>query len=260
MKYAASKIAPFSVPAVPVEDVEESRYVGRVVTTREDFDAALKLRGDVFLKELAGNSDVSVDSDIDEFDSRCVHLVVLEKETGDAVGAYRLNPYRDDVSEFYASGEFDLSAIPEKILGQSVELGRACIDRSHRNSRVLFLLWKVLANYMTATDCRYLFGCCSVFTQDAKVAGDVLAKLIEDGHVDESIPVTPLPETSIINPSLGADPANAEMPPLVQIYMRIGAKVCGEPAIDRDFGTVDYFVIFDVEEINKKYKKMFFGI
>ena len=167
MNYAKSKIAPFSVPAVPVEDVEEKRYVGRVVTTREDFNAALKLRGDVFLKELAGDVDVAADADSDEFDARCVHLVVLDKETDEAVGAYRLNPYRNDVSEFYASGEFDLSAIPLDVVGRSVELGRACISKEHRNSRVLFLLWKVLANYMTATGCRYLFGCCSVFTQES---------------------------------------------------------------------------------------------
>ena len=88
----------------------------------------------------------------------------------------------------------------------------------------------------------------------------MLAKLTEDGHVDESISVSPLAKTSILDPSLEADPSRAEMPPLVQIYMRIGAKVCGEPAIDREFGTVDYFVIFDVDEINRKYKKMFFGV
>ena len=112
---------------------------------------------------------------------------------------------------------------------------------------------------MEASGCRYLFGCCSVFTQDGEVAADVFAKLNNDGHVDKSISVRPQPENVIIPPEYESDGVGAEIPPLVNIYMRIGAKVVGEPAIDREMKTVDYFVIFDLEEINRKYRKMFFG-
>jgi putative hemolysin len=39
--------------------------------------------------------------------------------------------------------------------------------------------------------------------------------------------------------------------------LRIGAKVCGPPMIDREFGTIDFFVVFDSERLNEKYRRMF---
>ena len=89
---------------------------------------------------------------------------------------------------------------------------------------------------------------------------DVLAKLAEDGHVDESVVLRPQPALEIITDDLVGDPSSAEIPPLVNIYMRIGARVWGLPAVDRDLKTVDYFVVFDLDEINRKYRKMFFGV
>jgi putative hemolysin len=38
----------------------------------------------------------------------------------------------------------------------------------------------------------------------------------------------------------------------------MGIKICGEPVIDREFGTIDFFVIFDLPAMSEKYKRMFF--
>jgi putative hemolysin len=43
------------------------------------------------------------------------------------------------------------------------------------------------------------------------------------------------------------------------MYLRIGAKVCGPPMIDHEFGTIDFFVVCDTHQINEKYRRMFFG-
>ena len=48
-----------------------------------------------------------------------------------------------------------------------------------------------------------------------------------------------------------------ELPALFNMYLRIGAKVCGPPMIDREFCTIDFFVVFDVTKMNKKYRRMF---
>ena len=50
-----------------------------------------------------------------------------------------------------------------------------------------------------------------------------------------------------------------ELPKLFQTYLRIGAKVCSQPVADQEFGTIDFFVIFDSLKMNEKYRKMFFG-
>ncbi len=41
--------------------------------------------------------------------------------------------------------------------------------------------------------------------------------------------------------------------------MRYGAKVCGEPAIDRFFKTIDYLVLLDLADLDDQSRKMFFG-
>ena len=41
------------------------------------------------------------------------------------------------------------------------------------------------------------------------------------------------------------------------MYLRIGARVCGPPMIDREFGTIDFFVVFDVADLSSKYRRMF---
>ena len=48
-----------------------------------------------------------------------------------------------------------------------------------------------------------------------------------------------------------------ELPPLFNMYLRLGARVCGPPMIDHEFGTIDFFVVFDVRSMNERYQKMF---
>jgi putative hemolysin len=248
-----------------VRGVSESRYEAKMVETSEEFARVLELRSDVFKRELGGHSEQKTftsDFDFDEYDLHCEHLIVTDRVSGDAVGTYRLNTIESAraAEGFYASGEFSIEDLPEEVLAKSVELGRACISRHHRNSRVLFLLWKMLANYIVEREKRYLFGCCSIFTQDGTKAAKVLEQLRSDGHMHPDLNVSPREDKRVI--PFGCDPSGldqVELPPLVNIYLRIGAMVCGEPAIDREMRTVDYFVVFDLDRINPKYRKMFFG-
>lgn len=244
-----------------VAGVSDGRFVAKMVETQEELEAVLRLRYEVFRTELGG-APAFEGLDIDDLDLRCEHLIVLEKATGLAVGTYRLNTFEaaGGVAGFYASNEFHLEDLPRDVLERSVELGRACISKEHRNSKVLFLLWKVLANFLVARRKRYLFGCCSVFTQDERLAAKILQQLQMAGCMHPSISVRPREEVRIVPAAF--DPsamAPAELPPLVKIYLRIGCKVCGEPALDREMRTVDYFVVFDLEEIEPKYRRMFFG-
>ena len=51
----------------------------------------------------------------------------------------------------------------------------------------------------------------------------------------------------------------AHVPKLFATYLRYGAKVCGRPALDRAFGTVDFFVLFDVDAMDPFSRRAFFG-
>ena len=47
------------------------------------------------------------------------------------------------------------------------------------------------------------------------------------------------------------------IPPLFKGYLRLGAKICGVPAYDFEFGSIDFFIILDVHKIPERYMKHF---
>ena len=52
---------------------------------------------------------------------------------------------------------------------------------------------------------------------------------------------------------------DTEMPRLMRLYIDYGTRICSEPAIDREFKTIDYLVLFDVKHIPGKLLKIFKG-
>ena len=43
--------------------------------------------------------------------------------------------------------------------------------------------------------------------------------------------------------------AKSPIPQLFRTYLRYGAKVCGPPVIDRQFGTIDFCMLLDVQQL-----------
>ena len=254
-------IQPESIP--PVEIVE-GHYVVRFARTSEEIDAALKLRFEVFNLELGEGLDSSLETgrDVDEFDAVCHHLIVMDRNENRVVGTYRCQTGEMAVSKgFYSADEFELSHIPSSMLLDAVELGRACVSRSHRNTQVLFLLWKGLAAYVAYSRKRYLFGCCSLTSQDGSEGRRVFEILKASGHIHPSIRVQPLPGFECDANNLSIDePTEVNIPKLFRIYLRFGARVCGPPAIDRLFKTIDFLVLFDIEEMGEQWRRVFFGV
>jgi len=252
-----------AVSCAGVSLISDGRYDVRLAASACEVESALRLRFEVFKVEMASGptKDETEGLEVDEFDRRCRHLIVVERSTGRTVGTYRLNSVAsaNEMSGFYSFGEFTIEDLPADVLDRGLEIGRACIAADHRNSKVLFLLWKGLANHLVAEGRRYIFGCCSIFTRDAVVGERAFRQLAEGGHFHEFIRVEPRRNALYHG---GADEIHSEtveLPSLFEMYLRIGAKVCGPPMIDDEFGTIDFFVLFDLERINGKYKRMFFG-
>jgi len=55
-----------------------------------------------------------------------------------------------------------------------------------------------------------------------------------------------------------ADTEIVKIPQLFRIYLRYGAKVCSPPAIDRQFKTIDFLVLFDISKMDERTIRMFF--
>jgi len=236
----------------------DSRYEVRIATEAAEIDSALRLRHEVFGLELNALSNDS-NLDVDTFDLRCKHLIAVERSTGRTIGTYRINSIEDDeeIDKYYSFDEFTIEDLPIDVLRNGIEIGRACIAQEHRGTKALFLMWKSLANFLTQSNKRYFFGCCSIFTRDEAEGVSAYQKLVHSHFLHDDFRVFPrgnaLKATSTV-----VSPENVSMPPLFELYLRLGARVCGPPMIDRSFGTIDFFTVFDLENMNGKYRRMFF--
>jgi putative hemolysin len=207
------------------------------------------------------SSSYQMGRDMDEFDLTCHHLVVTDNTTGAIIGTYRLRTSELATGRgFYSAGEFDLARLPLAVLASSIEIGRACIARAQRNKQVLFLLWQGLAAYMLHNRKRYFFGCCSLASQNAQAGLRALNQLERAGHLHPTINVTPRPGFECAPAGyFVVDGQEIALPRLFQTYLRFGAKVCGPPAIDRQFKTIDFFVLFDAPEMPARTWQLFFN-
>ena len=242
-------------------EIREEPYVVRFAQTPAELDAALRLRFEVFNLELNEGLDVSfyTGRDRDEFDATCHHLMIFDSDSNEVVGTYRLQTSEIATSGFYSAVEFDLSRLPAEVLAQSIELGRACIAQEHRSPHVLFLLWKGLVAYLNLMHKRYLFGCCSLTSQDAREGKAVENLLQAGGYWHDKFFVPPQKKFACFADTFRVDDSiPARIPKLFRTYLRYGAKVCGPPAIDRLFKTIDFFVIFDLAELDLV-SRAFFG-
>ncbi|MCP3979310.1 MAG: GNAT family N-acetyltransferase [bacterium] len=251
---------------LPPEDIETGKYIVRFARDAGELDALQRLRFDVFNVEMKEGFDESWETrrDADRFDPFCHHLVVIEKASGDIIGTYRMmtGEMADRNHGFYSADEFNLSGFPDEILSNSVEIGRASIAKPFRNRQVLFLLFRGLARYMVHNRKRYLFGCCSLTSQDPAEGRRVMDYLDASDHVHGSIRIDPQPDW-LCYPEDADSPAPAhedvKLPKLFSLYMRMGALVVGPPAIDRYFKTIDYLVLIDIQGLDPVTRRLYFG-
>ncbi len=237
--------------------VEESRYRVEIARTPAEIEAAMRLRYEIFNLELGEGLESSraTGLDRDPFDAQCVHLVLKDRDDGSVVGTYRLQdqPMALAGVGWYCDQEYVLSDLPAEVLERSIELGRACIHRNHRHSKALFALWRGIYGVLLASGRRYLFGCCSLTSRDPR-DGLICARWLEQrGALWPDLRVRSRPDYLCS----GASPTPAEveafaLPQLFGSYLRYGVKVCGAPALDREFGTVDFLVLFDQRLLDPK--------
>lgn len=235
------------------------RYSLLVARKDEEVQAAQRLRYQVFAEEMGAqlHSDTpGVDSD--EFDEFCDHLIVRDDNSGEIVGTYRMLPPEAAAraGRLYSESEFDLRSI-DGLRGSLVETGRSCVHRDHRTGSVVGLVWAGIARYMLLTGHQWLAGCASIPLADGGGLAAGAWDLVRTKHyAPEEYRVSPLNAWDV---DAVARPAKAVVPPLLKGYLRLGAWVCGPPALDADFGVADLFVLLSLERIDQRYLKFFLG-
>lgn len=246
---------------LPDGQIEAGTYRLRFARTAKDIDRLLTLRFEVFNLELGEGLDESYATgrDRDDFDANCHHMLV-ERTDGTMIGTYRMQTAAMAArgNGFYSAIEYDLDSLPRDVVDQSVEIGRACIHRRHRKRTVLFLLWQGLARYMVHNRLRYLFGCCSLTSQDQAAGIRLYRQLVAAGRVRPDLDVPVLEHARCeAPPEIVEKGPKVEIPPLFATYLRYGALVCSRPAIDRDFKTIDYLVLMDTATLSRRVRLIF---
>jgi putative hemolysin len=235
------------------------RYSLLVARDSDEVVAAQRLRHQVFAAEMGAVLHSSVPGhDVDYFDEFCDHLVVRDDRTGDIVGTYRMLPPERaaEAGRLYSDGEFDLSAL-DPLRPSLVETGRSCVHPDHRNGAVVSLVWAGIARYMLLSGHSWLIGCASVPLHDGgSFAAGVWDVVQAKHHAPDEYRVTPLTPWDV-DPV--PRPAKTVLPPLLKGYLRLGAWVCGRPALDADFGVADLPVLLGMERVDQRYLKFFLG-
>lgn len=234
------------------------KFKTHLVSDGELLKKAQLLRGKVFF----GNAN----KDEDEFDKFCKHVVIVDKQTHDVVGTYRLllgSAANDNVG-FYSETEFDLSNIRKNCKGELLEMGRACVDINYRKYPIINIIWSRIISYIEENNVKYVFGCSSVDDPTPDKVGKILKFFKEKFFSPPALRVHPLekknyPYTEDVDDIVPSSQIIRLLPALVRGYLKMGAFVCGEPVWDREFNTADFFMILDVGRMNASFKGKFYG-
>lgn len=253
-------------PKVEIQ-TELGPFLIKTITNMTELKEALALRYQVFHREMIGKKRTH-GVDVDEFDAICDHLIIVEKRSQKIVGTYRMNCSLFS-NNFYSGKEFNLKRIMDKP-EIKIELGRACIHKDYRKGFVISLLWRGIAEYMSASGAQLLFGCASVKTQNPREAALLHRYFFEEKRLSPEFFAPPtlaftMPHLDLWiqnfkSPLTGEQREEAEklIPPLFRAYLKIGAFVGGEPAWDSEFKCIDFLTILRREDLNKilwkKYK------
>ncbi|GAB10680.1 hypothetical protein GOARA_061_01200 [Gordonia araii NBRC 100433] len=233
-------------------------------TDADDIRDAQRLRYEVFATEPGFSStigDAATRLDADRFDEFCEHLLVREEETGALVGCARLlSPLRAIAAGgWYSDGEFDLAELAP-ITARTVEMGRAAVAVGQRNGAVTALMWAAVLAYVEETGHSYLMGCVSVplsapGTQRGSVLRGIRDELRNRYRADWQV----FPHGGSVIDGVRLDdiepPQRLLIPPLLRGYLRLGARVCGEPAIDPVFDCGDFLTVLSADDADSRYRR-----
>lgn len=247
--------------AQPIRSVQRARrLITEVTRDPARVREAQELRYQVFSEEYGCDlGAVEPGLDADQFDSRCDHLMVSDSSTGTLVATTRILRSADAAlaGGFYSEGEFVLSTLLNNT-GNVAELGRTCVHPDYRNGATIGLLWATLAGWLDQHKVDQIIGCASIGMSDGGHRAWRIARHLQDRYLsDNEFRVQPrraLPH--LMHTSHESRPVE-DIPALLRAYMRLGAKVCGEPCWDPEFRCADLLVMLQVSQLAARYNRHF---
>lgn len=238
----------------------------RIAVTAAEIDAVQSLRFRVFYEEMGATPEPSAAAlrrDRDRFDAVADHLIVVDHAIGSGpegvVGTYRLiqRPAAQRAGGFYSAGEYEIGPLL-RFPGRVLELGRSCVDASHRNRAAMQLLWRGIAAYVFLHRIDLMFGCASLPGTNPDALAPELTYLYYNHLAPPALRPRALAGRYVdmrrLDPG-SVDPrrVHAQLPPLVKGYLRLGGFVGDGAVIDHAFNTTDVAVVVKTDLVTDKY-------
>ncbi len=252
----------------PTVLTETDQFVIKLAETKAEVEKAQKLRYEVFNLEqgkgLQSANDAGIDSD--EYDEYCLHLLAIDKSSHKTVGTYRIHLGSVAIASkgFYSEREYEISGL-DKIADRCMELGRSCVSKEYRQGSVVSLLWGGIAELLIRGDLNLMLGCVSLEDKNPAEAWALQRLFKKEGRLSDILHakarhpyiLPPAPEEEIAKLLSHERTLKSHIPPLFKGYLRLGCKICGEPAFDHEFGTVDFLILVDKDKIPLRYVRHF---
>ncbi|MFH1223313.1 MAG: GNAT family N-acyltransferase [Pseudomonadota bacterium] len=237
------------------------KYAIGIANTASESDEVYRLRYDIFNIEL--NEGIKENErtlrDMDKFDPNCDHLIIKDTASGKIIATYRIHPsWNMHKDGFYTSTEFNISKLGlEK--KRSIEVGRACVHPEHRgNNMLVTMMWVGIRKYCEKNNVEYLFGVASIPKCSIEELSSLYSDLLKKGALIDDGKVTPLPDQKA---QLVSDPPGTYRKELVSSllkgYIKMGAKLMGQPVFDPVFRCYDFFVLLEMRSVNWTYVDSF---
>jgi putative hemolysin len=250
-----------------IESVHSGNLEVRLAENNGEIDAAQALRYKVFYDEMSAlpNKDMlAAKRDYDRFDKYWDHLLVIDnsknKIIDQVVGTYRLNRKSEANKNqgFYSSEEYNIDTLLN-YPGETLELGRSCVDKKYRNGQTMQLLWRGIANYVFYYDIKVMFGCASFPEISKELIKEPLSYLHHYHLAPKEFRPIALPHRYINMNLISKEEVNIKearrvVPPLVKGYLRLGAFIGEGAVLDTQFGTTDIFIVLKTDQVTKRYR------
>lgn len=252
--------------------IDAGRFVVRLAGNDLDVAAAQRLRYRVFVEEMGAipsPQDKAARRETDRYDPYFEHLLLIDTECTDpdkelgVVGVYRLlrGSRAAQGIGFYGASEYDLTLL-EQYDGETLELGRSCVDADYRGGAGMHLLWTGLGQYVAEHTVRILFGVASFHGNDPAQMAQALSYLYHNHLAPEDLRVRARAENYTDMAILPPDQINKieamrQIPALIKAYIRLGGYVGDGAFVDRAFNTVDVCLLMDTGRMVQRYRTFY---
>jgi putative hemolysin len=252
--------------------IDAGRFTVRLAESDDDVAAAQRLRYRVFVEEMGAtpsHGDAEDRRERDRFDPYFEHLLLIDNEPDDpdiehgVVGVYRLlrGARAKQGIGFYGAGEYDLDLLLD-YPRETLELGRSCVDASHRGGAGMHLLWAGLGQYVSKYNVSILFGVASFHGTDPAQMAQALSYLHYNHLAPPDLRVTAIAESrarmDILPPEkINKAEAMLQIPALIKAYIRLGGFIGEGAYIDHEFNTVDVCLLMDTARMVNRYRKFY---